>query len=66
MTWPDEVEARDLLPGEAAHVVVLRGNGLPPGRYRFEIAVIDGEERRVEFEVSVHEPDRIERNLSAL
>ena len=65
MTWPDEAEARDLRPGEAAHLLVLRGNGLPPGRYRFEIAVIDGEERRVEFEVSVDEPDRMERNPSA-
>lgn len=65
MRWQDEAEARDLHPGEAAHLVVLRGNGLPPGRYRFEIAVINGEERRVEFELAVGEPGRTGRNTSA-
>lgn len=62
LTWSDESGERELGPGEAADLVVLRGNRLPPGRYRFEIAVINGEERRVAFEVSVEEPDRMEMN----
>jgi hypothetical protein len=61
MSWPDEVTERNLAPGEAADVTVARGDGLPPGRYRFEIAVINGEERRVAFELVVQAPDRATR-----
>ncbi len=53
MSWSDESRARNLAPREAADLVVVRGNGLPAGRYRFEIAVINGEERRVAFELAV-------------
>ena len=66
MSWSDESGGRNLAPGETADLVVVRGNGFPPGRYRFEIAVINGEERRVAFELAVPEPDRLERNTSAL
>ena len=65
MTWSDESGERNLAPGESADLVVLRGNGLPPGRYRFEVAVIDGEERRAEFELAVGEPNHMERESSA-
>jgi hypothetical protein len=65
MTWSDEPGERNLAPSEAAYLVVVRGNGLPPGRYRFEIAVINGEERRVAFELAVPGPDQLERNSSA-
>ena len=66
MSWSDGSGERNLAPGEAVDLVVARGSGLPPGRYRFEIAVINGEERRVAFELAVPEPDRLERNTSAL
>jgi len=66
MSWSDESGDRNLAPGETADLVVLRGNGRPPGRYRFEIAVINGEERRLAFELAVPEADRVERNPSAL
>jgi len=66
MSWSDESGDRNLAPGETADLVVLRGNGLPVGRYRFEIAVINGEERRLAFELAVPEADRVERNPSAL
>lgn len=65
MTWSDESRERNLAPGESADLVVLRGNGLPPGRYRFEVAVIDGEESRAEFELGVGEPNHMERESSA-
>ena len=65
MSWSDESGDRNLAPGETADLVVLRGNGLPVGRYRFEIAVINGEERRLAFELAVPEADRVERNPSA-
>jgi hypothetical protein len=65
MWWSDESRERKLAPGEAADLVVVRGNGLPPGRYRFEVAVINGEERRVTFELAVPERDRLERNPSS-
>ena len=65
MTWSDESGEQDLAPGEAADLVVLRGNGLPRGRYRFEVAVINGEERRVAFDLAVEEPNRMERSSSA-
>ena len=65
MTWSDESRERNLDPGESADLVVLRGNGLPPGRYRFEVAVIDGEECRAEFELAVGEPNHMERESSA-
>ena len=65
MSWSDESRERNLAPGEAADLVVVGGNGLPAGRYRFEIAVIDGEEQRVAFELAVPEPDSMERNPSA-
>jgi hypothetical protein len=65
MSWSDESRERNLAPGEAADLVVVGGNGLPAGRYRFEIAVINGEERRVAFELAVAEADRLERILSA-
>ncbi len=55
MSWSDESRERDLAPGEAADLVVVRGDGLPAGQYRFEIAVINGEERRVTFELAVPE-----------
>ena len=56
LCWSDGATERDLAPGEAAEIVVARGNGLPPGQYRFGIAVINGEERRVAFELAVAEP----------
>lgn len=56
LCWSDGTTERDLAPGEAAEIVVARGNGLPPGQYRFGIAVINGEERRVAFEIAVPEP----------
>ena len=65
MSWSDESRDRNLAPGEAADLVVVRGNGLPAGRYRLEIAVINGEERRVAFELAVAEADRLKRILSA-
>ena len=65
MSWSDESRERNLAPGEAADLVGVGGNGLPAGRYRFEIAVINGEEQRVAFELAVPEPDSMERNPSA-
>jgi hypothetical protein len=65
MSWSDESRERSLAPGEAADLVVVRGNGLPAGRYRFKVAVINGEERRVAFELAVPERDRLERNPSS-
>lgn len=56
MRWLDESGERNLAPDESADLVVVQGNGLPPGRYRFEVGVINGEERRVAFELVVPEP----------
>ena len=41
---------RDLRRNETASLVVARSEGLPPGGYRLELTVIDGEERRVILE----------------
>ena len=65
MSWSDESRERNLAPGEAADLVVVRGNGLPAGRYRLEIAVINGEERRLAFELAVAGSDGDERIPSA-
>ncbi len=64
MCWSDGAVERDLPPGEKADIVVARGNGLPAGRYWFEVAVINGEERRMAFEISIPGLDRPERNTS--
>jgi len=64
MSWPDGSEIRNLAPAEAADLLVMRAGGLQPGLYQFEIAVINGEERRVTFEIAVPETDRLERTSS--
>ncbi len=53
MCWSDGSAVRDLAPGVSGGIVIVRGNGLKPGRYRFELAIIDGEERRKTFELTV-------------
>ena len=53
LTWPDGSEERDLEPGEAADLLLARGNRLRAGRYRIEVAVIDGHERRFTVELIV-------------
>lgn len=58
MCWSDGAAERDLSPGGRADIVVVRGNGLPAGRYWFEVAVIDGEEHRTAFEISIPGLDR--------
>ena len=60
MTWSDGSLERNLAPAEAADLLVMRGNELQPGQYRFEVAVINGEERRVTFEIAVPRADRLE------
>jgi len=62
VSWSDGSVERNLAPAEAADLLVMRGNGLQPGRYRFEIAVINGEERRVTCEIAVPRADRPEGN----
>jgi hypothetical protein len=52
LTWEDGGRGRDLAPGEEALLTVARGNRLPAGRYRIEIAVIDGEEHRVGIDLA--------------
>lgn len=53
LVWPDGSEERDLEPGEAADLLLARGNRLRAGRYRIEVAVIDGHERRLTAELIV-------------
>ncbi len=60
MTWSDGSVERNLAPAEAADLLVMRGHELQPGQYRFEVAVINGEERRVTFEIAVPRADRSE------
>jgi hypothetical protein len=50
LVWTDGSGERDLRPSQTADLVVVRPEGLTPGRYRLELAVIDGEERRVSVE----------------
>jgi hypothetical protein len=50
LVWKDGSGERELRPNETADLVVVRPEGLAPGRYRLELAVIDGEERRVKVE----------------
>ncbi len=64
MCWSDGATERDLPPGEEGDIVVVRGNGLPAGRYWFEVAVINGEECRTAFEISIPGLDRPERKTS--
>lgn len=52
LTWTDGSPERDLRAGETAELTVADGNRLPAGRYRLEIAVIDGEERRVVLDLA--------------
>jgi len=56
LTWPDGSGERDLAPGVSADLLVVRGNRLRAGRYRIEVAVIDGHERRLTAEVIVPGP----------
>lgn len=53
LVWGNGAPERDLDPGEEDALLVARGNRLMTGRYRIEIAVIDGEERRLETELVV-------------
>jgi hypothetical protein len=57
LTWPDGSGERDLEPGEASELLLARGNRLPPGRYRIEVAVIDGHESRLTAELIVSGPE---------
>ena len=59
MRWSDGSARRDLPPGADAEIVLVAGDeALPAGRYRFEVAVIDGEEKRARFEQELGEESR--------
>ena len=59
MSWSDGATRRDLPPGAEDAIVLTAGDAaLPAGRYRFEVAVIDGEEKRARFEVELGEERR--------
>lgn len=59
MRWSDGSTRRDLPPGTDDEIVLVAGGDvLPAGRYRFEVAVIDGEEKRARFELQVGEERR--------
>ena len=54
LTWSDGSDRRDLAPGAGDEIPALRQVGtLAAGRYRVEVAVINGEERRARFEVEL-------------
>ncbi|MCL7927371.1 MAG: hypothetical protein M8841_06240 [marine benthic group bacterium] len=54
LTWSDGSDRRDLAPGAGDEISTLRQDGtLPAGRYRVEVAVINGEEKRARFEVEL-------------
>jgi hypothetical protein len=56
MRWSDGSTRRDLPPGTDDEIVLVAGaDDLPAGRYRFEVAVIDGEEKRARFELELGE-----------
>ena len=59
MRWSDGSTRRDLPPGTDDEIVLVAGDdALPAGRYRFEVAVIDGEEKRARFELELGEERR--------
>ena len=58
LTWPGGSGERDLAPGEASELLLARGNRLRPGRYRIEVAVIDGHESRLTAELIVPGAER--------
>ena len=59
MRWRDGSTRRDLPPGEDDEIVLAVGDDtLEAGRYRFEVAVIDGEEKRARFELELGEERR--------
>lgn len=54
MRWSDGSNRRDLRRGtEDEIVLVAEDASLAAGRYRFEVAVIDGEEKRARFELEL-------------
>ena len=56
LRWSDGSARRDLPPGTDDEIVLVAGDdALPAGRYRFEVAVIDGEEKRARFELELGE-----------
>jgi len=59
MRWSDGSSQRDLPPGADDEIVLTAGDdALAAGRYRFEVAVIDGEEKRARFELELGEERR--------
>ena len=57
LPWSDGAHERDLEPGHGSELLVARGNRLLGGRYRIEVAVIDGHESRLTAELIVPGPD---------
>jgi hypothetical protein len=54
LTWSDGSDRRDLAPGAGDEISALRQDGtFSGGRYRVEVAVINGEEKRARFEVEL-------------
>lgn len=54
LTWSDGSARRELSPGSGDEILALRQDGtLSAGRYRVEVAVINGEEKRARFEVEL-------------
>jgi len=51
--WTEGGRERDLEPGADAGLVVALSDRLPEGRYRLELAVMNGEERRTRLEFDV-------------
>ncbi|MEJ2483240.1 MAG: hypothetical protein P8049_09045 [Gemmatimonadota bacterium] len=56
LRWSDGPTHRDLRPGESAEIQLMPGEAAASaGRYRLEVAVIDGEETRARFEIEREE-----------
>lgn len=59
MSWSDGSTRRDLRRGaEDEILLVAEDASLAAGRYRFEVAVIDGEEKRARFELELGDERR--------
>jgi hypothetical protein len=56
MSWSDGSTRRDLRRGADDEILLVAEDAaLAAGRYRFEVAVIDGEEKRARFELELED-----------